>query len=178
MENLVLQVAGKPEGLEMQVRKALSDIDPNLALLDFGSYHETLGRDFSQQDMIASLTLIFGVLALGLAAIGLYGVTAYTVEQRTNEIGIRMALGANRNSVLSMVLRGAFLQVLIGLAIGVPAAIAAGHGIKDQLYAIKPYDPLMLALAALVLGLAALLASVIPAQRAASVNPTEALRAE
>jgi ABC-type antimicrobial peptide transport system permease subunit len=162
----------------MQVRKALSDIDPNLALLDFGSYHETLGRDFSQQDMIASLTLIFGVLALGLAAIGLYGVTAYTVEQRTNEIGIRMALGANRSSVLSMVLRGAFLQVLIGLAIGVPAAIAAGRGIKDQLYAIKPYDPLMLALAGLVLGLAALLASVIPAQRAASVNPTEALRAE
>ena len=178
MENLVLWAPGEPEGLEMQVRKALSDIDPNLALLDFGSYHETLGRDFSQQDMIASLTLIFGVLALGLAAIGLYGVTAYTVEQRTNEIGIRMALGANRSSVLSMVLRGAFLQVLIGLAIGVPAAIAAGRGIKDQLYAIKPYDPLMLALAALVLGLAALLASVIPAQRAASVNPTEALRAE
>jgi predicted permease len=178
MENLVLWAPGKPEGLEMQVRKALSDIDPNLALLDFGSYHETLGRDFSQQDMIASLTLIFGVLALGLAAIGLYGVTAYTVEQRTNEIGIRMALGANRSSVLSMVLRGAFLQVLIGLAIGVPAAIAAGRGIKDQLYAIKPYDPLMLALAGLVLGLAALLASVIPAQRAASVNPTEALRAE
>jgi predicted permease len=178
MENLVLWVPGNPEGLQMQVRKALSDIDPNLALLDFGSYRETLDRDFSQQDMIASLTLIFGVLALVLAAIGIYGVTAYTVEQRTGEIGIRMALGADRSVVLSMVLGGAFLQVLIGLAIGIPAAIAAGRGINDQLYAVKPYDPLMLTLATLSLGLAALIASVIPAQRAASLNPTDALRAE
>jgi predicted lysophospholipase L1 biosynthesis ABC-type transport system permease subunit len=178
MENFVVWIPGQPEGLEKQVRKALADINPNLTLLDFAGYHEILDRDFGQQDMIAKLTLIFGFLALGLAAIGLYGVTAYNVEQRTNEIGIRMALGANRSSVLSMVLRGAFLQVLIGLAIGVPAAIAAGHGIKDQLYAIQPYDPVMLAAAAIVLGLAALLASVIPAQRAASVNPTEALRAE
>ncbi len=178
MENFVVWAPGQPEGLERQVRKALSDTDPNLSLLDFASYHEILDRDFGQQDMIAKLTLIFGFLALGLAAIGLYGVTAYTVEQRTSEIGIRMALGANRSSVLTMVLRGAFLQVLIGLAIGVPAAIAAGHGIKDQLYAIQPYDPVMLAAATIVLGLAALLASAIPAQRAASVNPTEALRAE
>jgi putative ABC transport system permease protein len=178
MENLILWVPGNPEGLQMQVRKALSDIDPNLALLDFGSYRETLDRDFSQQDMIATLTLIFGVLALALAAIGLYGVTAYTVEQRTGEIGIRMALGADRGSVLSMVLRSAFVQVLIGLAIGVPAAIAAGRGINDQLYAVKPYDPLMLTLAASTLALAALVASVIPAQRAASLNPTEALRTE
>jgi predicted permease len=178
MENFVVWVPGDPEGLESQVRKALADINPNLTLLDFAAYHEILDRDFGQQDMIAKLTLIFGVLALGLAAIGLYGVTAYTVEQRTNEIGIRMALGADRGSVLSMVLRGALMQVLIGLAIGVPAAIAAGHGIKDQLYAIQPYDPGMLAAATIVLDLAALFASVIPAQRAASVNPTEALRAE
>jgi predicted permease len=178
MENFVVWALGDPDGLERQVRKALAEINPNLTLLDYAAYHEVLDRDFGQQDMIAKLTMIFGVLALGLAAIGLYGVTAYTVEQRTNEIGIRMALGADRGSVLSMVLRGAFLQVLIGLAIGVPAAIAAGHGIKDQLYAIQPYDPIMLAVATVVLGLAALLASVIPAQRAASVNPTEALRAE
>lgn len=178
MENFVVWAPGHPEGLEMQIRKALSEINPNLALLELGSYHEVLDRDFGQQDMIAKLTLIFGVLALGLAAIGLYGVTAYNVEQRTNEIGIRMALGADRRSVLSMVLRGAFLQVLIGLAIGVPTAIAAGHGIKDQLYAVKPYDSVMLAVATSVLALAALIASIIPAQRAASVNPTDALRAE
>jgi predicted permease len=178
MENLVLWASGKPQGLEMQVRKALSEIDPNLALLDFGSYHETLHRDFGQQDMIAKLTLIFGVLALGLAAIGLYGVTAYTVEQRTGEIGIRMALGADRVTVLGMVLRGAFLQVAIGLAIGIPAAIGAGRAITAQLYAVKPYDPVMLAFATLLLGVAALIAAVIPARRAAGVDPMKALRAE
>ena len=113
-----------------------------------------------------------------LAAVGLYGVTAYTVEQRTNEIGIRMALGANRNSVLSMVLRSASVQVLIGLAIGIPGAIAAGRAINDQLYAVKPYDPMMLTVATLLLGLAAFLASVIPARRAAATDPMEALRNE
>jgi predicted permease len=178
MENLVIWAPGKPEGLEMQVRKALSEIDPNLALLDFASYHETLHRDFGQQDMIAKLTLIFGLLALGLAAIGLYGVTSYSVEQRTSEIGIRMALGADRRTVLGMVLRSAFMQVAIGLAIGVPAAIAAGRAMTDQLYAVKPYDPVILSLAVLVLGLAALFAAAVPARRAVNVNPTEALRAE
>ena len=178
LENLVLWAPGKPEGLEMQVRKALSDIDPNLALLDFASYHETLNRDFGQQGMIADLTLLFGLLALTLAAIGLYGVTAYTVEQRTNEIGIRMALGANRTSVLTMVLRNAFVQVAIGLAIGIPVAILAGRAIASQLYAVKPYDPGILAVATLLLGVAALVAAFIPAQRATSVDPTRALRSE
>jgi predicted permease len=178
LENLVIWAPGKPQGLEMQVRKALSEIDPNLALLDFASYHETLHRDFGQQDMIAKLTLIFGVLALGLAAIGLYGVTAYTVEQRTSEIGIRMALGADRNSVLVMVLRSAFAQIAIGLAIGIPAAIGAGRAITAQLYGVKPYDPAMLAIASLLLGFAALIAAAIPARRAAGVEPIQALRNE
>ncbi|MGB6686700.1 MAG: FtsX-like permease family protein, partial [Terracidiphilus sp.] len=176
--NVVLWFNSKPDAPETQVRRALEEIDPNLVLVDFVSYDEALARDFGQQDLIANLTMLFGILALVLAAIGLYGVTAYTVEQRTNEIGIRMALGADRGSVLSMILRTAFVQVLIGLAIGIPAAIWAGHAINDQLYAVKPYDPTMLALATLALGLAALLAAVIPARRAASVNPTEALRAE
>ena len=162
----------------MQVRKALSDIDPNIPLLDFASYHETLSRDFGQQDMIAKLTLIFGVLALGLAAIGLYGVMSYSVEQRTSEIGIRMALGADRATVLAMVLRSAFMQVAIGLGIGLPAAIAAGRALTDQLYAVKPYDPVILAVATLVLGLASLIAAGVPARRAVNVNPTEALRSE
>jgi predicted permease len=178
LENLILWAPGKPEGFEMQVRKALSEIDPNLALLDFGSYHETLSRDFGQQDMVAKLTLIFGALALGLAAIGLYGVTAYTVEQRTNEIGVRMALGANRASVLTMVLRNAFVQVALGLAIGIPVAIGTGRAIASQLYSVKPYDPGILAVATLLLGLAAFVAAVIPAKRATSVDPTRALRSE
>src|SRR5579862_812805 len=176
--NLVIWIPGHPDSPETQVRHALMDVDPNLPLTNFATYDDKIESDFGQQELIANLTMLFGALALVLAAVGLYGVTAYSVEQRTNEIGIRMALGANRGAVLSMVLRGAFLQVLIGLAIGIPAAIAAGRGITDQLYSVKPYDPLILAFATFLLGLAALLASVIPAQRAASVNPTVALRAE
>jgi len=178
LENLVIWAPGKPEGLEMQVRKAFSDIDPNIPLLDLASYHEVLSRDFGQQDMIAKLTLIFGLLALGLAAIGLYGVTAYTVEQRTSEIGIRMALGANRASVLTMVLRNAFVQVAIGLAIGIPVAIGAGRAIASQLYSVKPYDPVILSVSTLLLAMAAFVAAVIPAQRATSIDPTHALRSE
>ncbi len=178
LENLVIWAPGKPEGLEMQVRKAFSDVDPNIPLLDLASYHEVLSRDFDQQDMIAKLTMIFGLLALGLAAIGLYGVTAYTVEQRTNEIGIRMALGADRASVLTMVLRNAFVQVAVGLAIGIPVAIGAGRAIASQLYSVKPYDPAILSVATLMLALAAFVAAVIPAQRAISVDPTRALRSE
>ena len=178
LTDLVLSVSGKPDHLEAQVRSALSEIDPNLSLIDFRDYQETLHRDFSQQDMIAKLTLMFGAMALVLAAVGLYGVTAYTVEQRTSEIGIRMALGADRRTVLVMVMRAAFMQIGFGLAIGVPAAIGAGRLITDQLYAVKPYDPAVLTLAALALGGAALMASLVPAQRAAATDPINALRSE
>jgi predicted permease len=176
--NIVLWAPGNPPGLEMQVRRALTEIDPNLTVGDMKSYDEALDVDFAQQGLIAKLTSLFGGLALVLAAIGLYGVTAYTVERRTNEIGIRMALGADRLSVVKMVLRGAFLQVGIGLAIGIPAAIGAGHAMASQLFYVKPWNPVILATATLLLALAALLAAVVPSQRAASVEPMEALRNE
>ena len=115
---------------------------------------------------------------LVLAAIGLYGVTAYGVERRTSEIGVRMALGADRLSVLAMVLRGAFGQVGIGLALGIPAAIGAGHLIASQLFGVAPWDLLMLSGATLLLLMAALTAAVVPACRAAKVDPMQALRAE
>jgi putative ABC transport system permease protein len=124
------------------------------------------------------VTRIFGVLGLLLAAVGLYGVMAYMVEQRTSEIGVRMALGADRGSVVKMVLRGAFSQVGIGLALGIPAAIGAGMLMTSQLFHVRPWDPVMLSLATLLLALAALLASVIPARRAAGVEPMVALRNE
>jgi putative ABC transport system permease protein len=128
--------------------------------------------------MIAKLTSFFGVLALILASIGLYGVTAYSVERRTNEIGIRMALGANRINVLGMVLRSAFLQVGIGLAIGIPATILGGRAMASQLFGVKAYDPTVMGLTILLLATAAFIAGFVPARRAAAMEPMRALRIE
>jgi putative ABC transport system permease protein len=176
LNNIVIWAPGDPPGMEDRVRKALASIDPNLVLYGVDSYSKVLSGDFQQENMIATLTTLFGVLGLVLAAVGLYGVMAYTVEQRNSEIGVRMALGADRGQVIKMVLRGAFSQIGIGLAIGIPAAIGAGKLMTHQLFGVKPWDPIMLALAALMLSLAALLASAIPARRAAGVEPMVALR--
>jgi ABC-type antimicrobial peptide transport system permease subunit len=128
--------------------------------------------------MIAKLTSFFGILALILASIGLYGVTSYSVERRTSEIGIRMALGADRLNMLGMVLRGAFLQVGIGLVIGIPLTILGGRAMSSQLYGVKSYDPAVLVVTTVVLALAAFAAAVIPARRAANTEPMLALRTE
>lgn len=176
--NIVIWAPGDPPGLAENVRKAMASVDPSLPLNDVTSYRHVLRGDFQQENMIATLTTLFGILGLVLAAIGLYGVMAYSVEQRTSEIGLRMALGADRWQVVRMVLHGAFSQIGIGLLIGIPAAIGAGKLMTDQLFHVQPWDPVMLTAATLVLGLAALLASWIPARRAAGVEPMVALRNE
>jgi predicted permease len=173
-----LHVAGKPENLEPAVRKALANVDPNLTVLSMMSFGEQVARNFNQERLIARLTELFGALALVLACIGLYGVTAYSVARRTNEIGIRMALGAGRGSVLGLVLRSAFGQVGLGLAIGIPVALAGGRLLASELYGVKAHDPGILALAGLILGSCALLAGFIPARRAATLDPIAALREE
>jgi putative ABC transport system permease protein len=137
-----------------------------------------VSADFQQQRLIAILTTLFGALGLVLAAVGLFGVLAYTVERRTSEIGVRMALGADRGRVVGMVLGGAFLQVGIGLGVGIPAAIGAGKLMTVQLFSVQPWDPVMLTSATLLLGLAALVASLVPAWRAACVEPMTGLRTE
>ncbi len=175
---VVLQTYGYVPGLESQVRRTLNQINPNLTLIDFETFANQVHTQFAQGELIVQLTSVFGFLALTLAAIGLYGVTAYTVAQRTSEIGIRMALGADRGGILQMVLRGAFLQAGIGLLIGMPAAIIAGRFMASLLYNVHPWDPVVLIATAVILGLAALIAAVIPAQRAASVEPMTALRVE
>jgi predicted permease len=174
--NIVIWAPGNPPGMEDRVRKALASIDPNFVLYGVDPYTKVVSADFQQENMIATLTTLFGVLGLILATVGLYGVMAYTVEQRTSEIGVRMALGADRGQVIKMVLRSASSQIGIGLALGIPAAIGAGKLMNNQLFGVKPWDPIMLALAALMLALAALLASAIPARRAAGVEPMVALR--
>jgi len=176
--NIVIWAPGNPPGMEERVRKTLAAIDPNLVLYGVDPYTKVVAADFQQEQMIATLTTLFGGLGLVLAAVGLYGVMAYTVQQRTGEIGVRMALGADRMRVLKMVLRSAFSQIGIGMAIGIPAAIGAGKLMSDQLFGVAPWNPLMLTLAVLTLALAALLASVIPARRAAGIEPMVALRNE
>ncbi len=173
-----LQTTGALPNLETQVRRAISQINPDLAIINFDPFAEQVKSNFTQQAMIAKLTSFFGVLALILASIGLYGVTAYSVERRTSEIGIRMALGADRNNVLRMVLRGAFLQVGIGLLIGIPVTIFGGRAMASQLFGIKAYDPVVLSITVLVLAVAAFIAALIPARRAAGVEPMRALRFE
>jgi predicted permease len=178
IEGAVLKLRGSMEGLEPQIRRVFSDADPNFTVLDVRTMQEQVDNRLDQQRAVAQLTGLFGILALILAAIGLYGVTAYAVERRTGEIGVRMALGADRSNVIKLVLRGAFTQILVGLLIGIPVSIACARLIAAQLYHVKGWDPLVLAGAVVALGLCALLASIIPAQRAASVNPVQALRVE
>ena len=178
LSNIVLWAPGKPPDMEERVRKALAGVDPNLVLYGVDPYSKVVSADFQQQRLVASLTTLFGVLGLVLAAVGLFGVLAYMVERRTGEIGVRIALGADRGRVVGMVLAGAFWQVSIGLGIGIPAAIGAGKLMTVQLFGVQPWDPVMLTIATLLLGLGSLVASMIPAWRAACVEPMAALRTE
>ena len=175
----ILLVSNTPTGaLEPVVTKTLSEIDPNLTLNGVQTLQQQVERSFNQQRAVASLAGLFGIVALLLAAVGLYGVTAYTVTRRTNEIGIRMALGADRWKVVDLVLRAAMTRVGAGLAVGLPLAVGAGRLIAAQLYGVPFWDPLALAVAAGALGGCALVAALIPAQRASSISPVAALRME
>jgi ABC-type antimicrobial peptide transport system permease subunit len=142
------------------------------------SFSAQVDGNFAQNAMLAKLTSLFGLLALVLASVGLYGVTAYSVERRTSEIGIRMALGADRMNVLKLVLRAAFVQIGIGLAIGIPASILAGYAMTTQLFGVKPYAPDILLVTTAVLSLAAVFATVLPGRKAATLEPIRALRTE
>ncbi len=173
-----LHVAGRVDGIEPAVRRAIAGIDPRITVLRVLSFGEQVALNFNQERLMARLTELFGALALILACLGLYGLTAYSVARRTNEIGIRMALGADRGNVLGLVLRSALMQVGLGLAIGIPAALAGGYVLASQLYQVKSYDPVILGAAALILAGAAVLAASIPARRASRVDPIVALRHE
>jgi predicted permease len=161
-----------------QMRLALASVAPNLPVGRIQSLDQQVENNFSQQKLIAQLTSLFGTLALVLASIGIYGITSYNVARRTNEIGVRMALGADRMNVVRLVLRGAFLQVILGLMLGIPLAIAGGRLLGSQLYQVPGWDPAAPAIAVGLLALCALVASLIPAQRAASLDPMKALRTE
>jgi predicted permease len=168
----------KPGAIEPVLKKTFSDADLNLTIISVRTMQQEVDLNFDQQRAVASLAGLFGIVALILASVGLYGVTAYTVAQRTSEIGVRMALGANRPSVVQLVLRGAFNKVALGLLLGIPLAIGAGRLISSQLYGVMNWDPLALGSAMGSLAVCAFIAAIIPAARAASIDPMKALRTE
>lgn len=176
--SLLIEFTARPQNVDELLRRTLASIDPNLTVMDLQPFEAQVNSNFVQDRLLARLTSLFGVLALILASVGLYGVMSYFVVRRTSEIGIRMALGATRSSVMGIVLRGVGLQVGLGLVIGIPAALLAGHLMASQLYGVQSYDPVALAGATLVLALCAAVAGLLPARRAASIEPMQALRTE
>jgi ABC-type antimicrobial peptide transport system permease subunit len=175
---MMLVTNASPGTLEPLLTRILSGVDPNMTINSVRTMEQQVALTFDQERAVASLAGLFGIVALVLAAVGIYGVTAYTVAQRTNEIGIRMALGADRLSVVRHILRGAFVRVLIGLVLAIPLAVAAGRLISNQLYDVSFWDPLALTLASGALAICALIAAFIPARFAASISPMAALRTE
>ena len=161
---------------DAQVRQAMASVDPSLPIISIRTLKEKVATQLTQQQLIARLTSLFGLLALALASIGLYGITAYNVGRRTSEIGVRMALGASRGQVVRLVLRGAFLLIAFGLILGIPLSLAASRVLSSQLYGLNPYDGIPIAIAAAVLGLFGLIATLVPARRATKVDPMVALR--
>ncbi len=175
---IILDFPKAQQDAEALARRTLAGIDPNLTVIRFSTYDSEVAANFNQDRLIARLTNLFGILALILASVGLYGVMSYFVARRTSEIGIRMALGAARSGVVAMVLRSALWQILIGLAFGVPAALFAGHLMGSLLYGVSGYDPLAFIGAITLLAICATVAGFIPARRAAAIEPMQALRTE
>jgi predicted permease len=167
-----------PGALEAQLTRIFAELDPNLTINSIRTMQQQIELSFDQERATAGLASLFGIVALVLAAIGLYGVTAYTVAQKTNEIGIRMALGADRPKVIRLILGGAFKRVVFGLILGLPLAIGAGKLISAQLYGVSSWDPAALGLATGALAICSFFAAIIPANRAASISPMNALRIE
>jgi macrolide transport system ATP-binding/permease protein len=175
---MVVETARPINDMESLAARTLAAINPNLTIVKFQTFDAQIADRFSEDRMIARLTLLFGGLALLLASIGLYGVTAFTVVRRTSEIGIRMALGAERGSVVAMVMRGAMTQAAIGLAIGIPMALLCVRFVKSQLYQVAGAGATVMGAAVVTLAVAACIAGLIPARRAASTDPVRALRTE
>jgi predicted permease len=178
IQSVILRTNGASPDLSQRVQNELATIDPNLTMLNVFTATEMLGHQVAQEQMLGVLAQVFGILALILASVGLYGVTAYSAVRRTSEIGLRTALGATRGQVFRLILKGAVAQTGIGLALGLPAALAAGRLLAGQVYGVRTSDPMILTVASLVLGICAAVAATIPALRASSIDPVTALRVE
>ena len=175
---ILLRTSGDPSARIADLRTAVASVDPNLPLLSVSTIGEEVSRMMGNDELSASLTGIFALLALVLAAIGLYGVMSYNVAQRTNEIGVRLALGAQRENVLWIILREALLLLSAGVVLGLPLSMAAARFVRQQLFGLKADDPLTYAGALIVVSSVVVLSTWLPARRAAAINPVDALRYE
>jgi len=177
MGAVVLHVAPGASNIEPALRGALAEVDPDLSVVRVLRLSSQVGMNFRLNRMLARLTAAYALLALAVGALGIYGVTAYAVAERTREIGMRMALGADRSRVLQEVVGGALAETGVGLLFGFPSALLATSALGTLLYGLGPRDPFVLGASALVLVLTAALAAAVPARRAASIDPSRALRA-
>ena len=175
---LEVRTAGTPAAVATTLHRELAAVDRRLSIVAVVELRDQVDASLVAERLIAKLSAVFGLLALALAAVGLYGVVAYLTTQRTGEIGIRMALGADRRDVQRLVLRDTLTLVVVGIALGIPAALAGAHVLASQLYEVAPNDPLVVSAGLVTLVVAALVAGYLPARRAARVNPVAALRAE
>ena len=175
---LQIRTAGDPANVAGEVRTAIAQIDPNLPILSAKTIAEHLDIFMDNERLVSQLASFFSFLAVTLACIGLYGVMTYNVVRRTNEIGIRMALGAQNHRVLWMVLKESLLLLGIGIALGLPATLAATRLVRAQLFGLSPCDPFTLTAAVLMIAIVTLATALFPARRAAKVDPMVALRYE
>jgi len=178
IQGIMLVTDFPPGDLEPILRKTLAEADPNLTITNVTTMQQQIDFLLNRERAVASLAELFGIVALVLAAVGVYGVTAYMVAQQTNEIGIRMALGADRVKVIRLVLGRAFQRVAAGLVVGLPLAAGAARFMAAQLYGVSFWDPFALTVAAGSLAACAFFAAIIPAGRAAAISPMSALRTE
>jgi predicted permease len=177
--NIILQLHGSNRPIaEAAIRKTMRDVDANLPITAYYTFAELRSYGFIQSELMSRLCALFAFIALVLAAIGIYGVTAYSVERRTGEIGIRMALGASRARILREILMQSLLSCSVGLLIGIPLAYVAGRLLSDRLFGVGSFDLPVVAIAVLLLSLSAAAAALLPARRAASIEPMHALRSE
>jgi ABC-type antimicrobial peptide transport system permease subunit len=176
LQSILLRMSGSSPGMEARIQHTLAAIDPNLTMLSVSPVSDHLQQLLGHEQLIGTLSQVFAVLALLLASIGLYGVTAYSVACRTSEIGVRTALGATRSHVVRLILGNALAQAGVGIAAGIPLALLGGRLLAGQVFGVKTSDPAILAGAALMLSVCAAAAGAIPAIRASSVDPMQALR--
>jgi ABC-type antimicrobial peptide transport system permease subunit len=173
-----LRTAGSPAAITAAVREAVRQVDPNLPVMDVTTQIEQIEMRFAQEKVLAQAYTLFGGLALVVASVGLFGLMSYSVSRRTNEIGIRMALGAQRYDVLRLVMRESMVLVVIGIVVGLAVAAGASHYIATLLYGLPPRDPMSLVLAVAVMIVVSAIAGYLPARRASRVDPMVALHYE